>query len=48
MASPNRPVGDSWHVNKFLNPARDGAVLAILHLNGYKINNPPCCAHKPR
>src|ERR1044071_8972179 len=30
----------SWHSNKFLNPARDGAVLPILHLNGYKINNP--------
>ena len=30
----------SWHSNKFLNPARDGAVLPILHLNGYKIANP--------
>ncbi len=30
----------SWHSNKFLNPSRDGAVLPILHLNGYKINNP--------
>jgi xylulose-5-phosphate/fructose-6-phosphate phosphoketolase len=30
----------SWHSNKFLNPARDGAVLSILHLNGYKIANP--------
>jgi xylulose-5-phosphate/fructose-6-phosphate phosphoketolase len=29
-----------WHSNKFLNPARDGAVLPILHLNGYKIANP--------
>ncbi|KAG0920521.1 hypothetical protein G6F32_015558 [Rhizopus arrhizus] len=30
----------SWHSSKFLNPARDGAVLPILHLNGYKIANP--------
>jgi xylulose-5-phosphate/fructose-6-phosphate phosphoketolase len=34
------PLATSWHVNKFLNPARDGAVLPILHLNGYKIANP--------
>ncbi|HUZ46464.1 MAG TPA: phosphoketolase family protein [Terriglobia bacterium] len=34
------PLATSWHSNKFLNPARDGAVLPILHLNGYKINNP--------
>ncbi|KKZ86755.1 phosphoketolase [Rhizobium phaseoli] len=34
------PLGASWHSNKFLNPARDGAVLPILHLNGYKIANP--------
>ena len=34
------PLAASWHSNKFLNPARDGAVLAILHLNGYKIANP--------
>jgi xylulose-5-phosphate/fructose-6-phosphate phosphoketolase len=34
------PLATSWHVNKFLNPVRDGAVLPILHLNGYKINNP--------
>jgi xylulose-5-phosphate/fructose-6-phosphate phosphoketolase len=34
------PLSTSWHSNKFLNPARDGAVLPILHLNGYKINNP--------
>ena len=34
------PLATSWHANKFLNPARDGAVLPILHLNGYKINNP--------
>jgi xylulose-5-phosphate/fructose-6-phosphate phosphoketolase len=34
------PLAASWHSNKFLNPVRDGAVLPILHLNGYKINNP--------
>src|SRR5205085_11724341 len=34
----------SWHSNKFLNPARDGAVLSILHLNGYKIANPTVLA----
>jgi xylulose-5-phosphate/fructose-6-phosphate phosphoketolase len=34
------PLATSWHANKFLNPARDGAVLPILHLNGYKISNP--------
>ncbi len=34
------PLATSWHSNKFLNPATDGAVLPILHLNGYKINNP--------
>ncbi len=34
------PLAASWHSNKFLNPARDGAVLPILHLNGYKIANP--------
>src|SRR5438552_12954564 len=34
------PLATSWHSNKFLNPVRDGAVLPILHLNGYKINNP--------
>ena len=34
------PMAASWHSNKFLNPARDGAVLPILHLNGYKIANP--------
>ena len=34
------PLATSWHSNKFLNPSRDGAVLPILHLNGYKINNP--------
>ena len=34
------PLAASWHSNKFLNPVRDGAVLPILHLNGYKIANP--------
>jgi xylulose-5-phosphate/fructose-6-phosphate phosphoketolase len=34
------PLAASWHSNKFLNPAQDGAVLPILHLNGYKISNP--------
>jgi len=38
------PGAASWHSNKFLNPARDGAVLPILHLNGYKINNPTLLA----
>ena len=38
--SETGPLATSWHVNKFLNPGRDGAVLPILHLNGYKINNP--------
>ena len=37
----------SWHSNKFLNPARDGAVLPILHLNGWKINNPTVLARIP-
>jgi len=37
-------LATSWHSNKFLNPARDGAVLPILHLNGYKINNPTVLA----
>jgi xylulose-5-phosphate/fructose-6-phosphate phosphoketolase len=34
------PLATSWHSNKFLNPVRDGAVLPILHLNGYKISSP--------
>ena len=34
------PLATGWHGNKFLNPARDGCVLPILHLNGYKIANP--------
>ncbi|MCW1970400.1 MAG: phosphoketolase family protein [Anaerolineae bacterium] len=38
------PLATAWHSNKFLNPARDGAVLPILHLNGYKINNPTILA----
>ena len=38
--SETGPMATSWHSNKFLNPIRDGAVLPILHLNGYKINNP--------
>ena len=38
------PLAASWHSNKFLNPAHDGAVLPILHLNGYKIANPALLA----
>jgi xylulose-5-phosphate/fructose-6-phosphate phosphoketolase len=38
------PLATAWHSNKFLNPARDGAVLPILHLNGYKIDNPTVLA----
>jgi xylulose-5-phosphate/fructose-6-phosphate phosphoketolase len=38
------PLATSWHSNKFLNPIRDGAVLPVLHLNGYKINNPTLLA----
>ena len=38
------PLAASWHANKFLNPVRDGAVLPILHLNGYKIANPTVLA----
>ncbi|MDH7974844.1 phosphoketolase family protein [Sphingomonas sp. AR_OL41] len=38
------PLAASWHGNKFLNPARDGAVLPILHLNGFKIANPTILA----
>ena len=41
------PLAASWHSNKFLNPTRDGAVLPILHLNGYKINNPTLLARLP-
>ena len=42
------PLATSWHSNKFMNPARDGAVLPILHLNGYKIANPTVLARIPR
>jgi xylulose-5-phosphate/fructose-6-phosphate phosphoketolase len=38
------PLATSWHSNKFLNPIRDGAVLPVLHLNGYKIANPTILA----
>jgi xylulose-5-phosphate/fructose-6-phosphate phosphoketolase len=41
------PLATSWHSNKFLNPASDGAVLPILHLNGYKIANPTILARIP-
>ena len=41
------PLAASWHSNKFLNPQRDGAVLPILHLNGYKIANPTVLARIP-
>ncbi len=42
--SETGPLATSWHSNKFLNPATDGAVLPVLHLNGYKINNPTILA----
>ena len=42
--SETGPLATSWHINKFLNPVRDGAVLPILHLNGYKIDNPTLLA----
>ncbi len=42
--SETGPLATSWHISKFLNPIRDGAVLPILHLNGYKINNPTLLA----
>ncbi|SIO10084.1 phosphoketolase family protein [Paraburkholderia phenazinium] len=41
------PLATSWHSNKFLNPIRDGAVLPVLHLNGYKIANPTILARIP-
>ncbi len=41
------PLATSWHSNKFLNPVRDGAVLPVLHLNGYKIANPTILARIP-
>ncbi len=42
------PLAAAWHSNKFLNPGRDGAVLPILHLNGYKIANPTVLARISR
>src|SRR5689334_3819508 len=42
------PMATSWHSNKFLNPARDGCVLPILHLNGYKIAGPTVLARIPQ
>ena len=42
------PLATAWHSNKFLDPAADGAVLPILHLNGYKIANPTVLARIPR
>ncbi len=42
------PLATSWHANKLLNPKTDGAVLPILHLNGYKISNPTILARIPR
>src|SRR6266702_3231314 len=42
------PLAGSWHSDKFLNPVNDGAVLPILHLNGYKIANPTVLARIPR
>ena len=42
------PLAASWHSNKFVNPARDGAVLPVLHLNGYKIANPTVLARIPQ
>jgi xylulose-5-phosphate/fructose-6-phosphate phosphoketolase len=41
------PLAASWHSNKFVDPARDGAVLPVLHLNGYKIANPTLLARIP-
>jgi xylulose-5-phosphate/fructose-6-phosphate phosphoketolase len=45
--SETGPLATSWHINKFLNPVRDGAVLPIFHLNGYKINNPTLLSRIP-
>src|SRR6187549_3683173 len=42
------PLAASWHSNKFLNPVTDGAVLPVLHLNGYKIANPTILARIPQ
>lgn len=41
------PLATAWHINKFINPSRDGAVLPVLHLNGYKIANPTILARIP-
>jgi xylulose-5-phosphate/fructose-6-phosphate phosphoketolase len=46
--SETGPLATSWHSNKFLNPARDGAVIPILHLNGYKIAGPTVLARIPK
>jgi xylulose-5-phosphate/fructose-6-phosphate phosphoketolase len=45
--SETGPLATSWHANRFLDPARDGAVLPILHLNGWKIANPAVLARIP-
>ena len=42
------PLATSWHGNKFINPAKDGAVLPVLHLNGYKISNPTVLSRIPK
>src|SRR3712207_6958632 len=41
------PLATSWHSNKFLDPVRDGAVLPVLHLNGFKIANPTVLSRIP-
>jgi len=46
--SETGPLATAWHSAKFLHPVRDGAVLPILHLNGYKINNPTLLSRIPR
>ena len=46
--SETGPLATSWHSNKFLNPITDGAVIPVLHLNGYKINNPTLLARISR
>ena len=45
--SETGPLATAWHSNKFLNPVTDGAVLPVLHLNGYKINNPTLLSRIP-
>ena len=42
------PLATAWHSNKFINPKTDGAVLPILHLNGFKISNPTLLARIER